>query len=86
MRARQLSGWHLTTLIMAFAAVIAVAAVALMFGTEAVIGIVVAIVIGDRAGVLVPERLNCGRLATHRRRCVSKEPDRLAHGRHRRHA
>lgn len=46
MRARQLSGWHLTTLIMAFAAVIAVAAVALVFGTEAVIGIVVAIVIG----------------------------------------
>ena len=47
MRARQLSGWHFTTLIMAFAAVIAVATVALILGTEAVIGIVVAIVIGD---------------------------------------
>ena len=46
MRARQLSGWHLTTLILAFGAVIAVAAAALILGTEAVIGIVVAIVIG----------------------------------------
>ena len=46
MRARQLSGRHLTTLIMAFAAVIAVAVAAMVLGTEAVIGIVVAIVIG----------------------------------------
>ena len=46
MRARQLSGWHLTTLILAFSAVIVVAAAALILGTEAVIGIVVAIVIG----------------------------------------
>ena len=57
MRARQLSGWHLTTLIMAFAAVIAVAAAALILGAEAVIGHRGR----DRdrrcAGVLVPERL-----------------------------
>jgi hypothetical protein len=46
MRASRLSGWHFTTLIMAFGAVIAVAAVALILGSEAVIGIVVAIVIG----------------------------------------
>ena len=46
MAARQMSGWQIATLIMAFAAVIAVAAVALILGVEAVISIVVALVIG----------------------------------------
>ena len=46
MAARQLSGWQMVTLIMAFVAVIAVAAVALILGVEAVISIVVALVIG----------------------------------------
>ena len=46
MAARQLSGWQIVTLIMACAAVIAVAAVALILGAEAVISIVVALVIG----------------------------------------
>jgi nitrogen fixation protein FixH len=46
MPARQLSGWQMVTLIMAFAAVIAVAAVALILGKDAVIGIAVILVIG----------------------------------------
>ena len=46
MRARQFSGWHLTTLILAFSAVIAVAAVALIMGKDAVIAIAVILVLG----------------------------------------
>ena len=46
MAARQLSGWQIVTLIMAFAAVIAVAAVALIMGKDAVIGIAVILVLG----------------------------------------
>jgi hypothetical protein len=57
MAARQLSGWQIVTLIMAFAAVIAVAAVALIMGKDAVIAIAV-ILVRHRLRVLVPERLN----------------------------
>jgi len=46
MRVRQFSGWHLTTLILAFSAVIAVAAVALILGKDAVISIAVILVVG----------------------------------------
>jgi hypothetical protein len=46
MRASRLSGWHFTTLIMAFGAVIAVAAVALILGKDAVISIAVILVVG----------------------------------------
>ena len=46
MTTRQLSGWHIVTLILAFAAVIAVAAVALILGKDAVIGIAVILVLG----------------------------------------
>ncbi len=41
MAARQLSGWQIATLILAFGAVIAVAAVALILGKDAVIAIAV---------------------------------------------
>ena len=75
MRARQLSGWQLVTLIMAFSAVIAVAAVALILGKDAVIGIVVVDRDRRRAGVLVPERLmrRFPDTCDTGRRCVSKE-------------
>ena len=46
MLVRQLSGWQIATLIMAFAAVIAVAAVALIMGKDAVIAIAVILVLG----------------------------------------
>ena len=46
MRVRQLSGWQIVTLIMAFAAVIAVSAVALIMGKDAVIAIAVILVLG----------------------------------------
>ena len=46
MAARQLSGWQIVTLIMAFAAVIAVAAVVLIMGKDAVIAIAVILVLG----------------------------------------
>jgi nitrogen fixation protein FixH len=46
MLVRQLSGWQMVTLIMAFAAVIAVAAVALIMGKDAVIAIAVILVLG----------------------------------------
>ena len=46
MAARQLSGWQIVTLIMASAAVIAVAAVALIMGVEALISIAVILVLG----------------------------------------
>jgi len=46
MAARQLSGWQIVTLIMAFAAVIAFAAVALIMGKDAVIAIAVILVLG----------------------------------------
>ena len=46
MAARQLSGWQIVRLIMAFAAVIAVAAVALIMGKDAVIAIAVILVLG----------------------------------------
>ena len=46
MAARQLSGWQIATLILAFSAVIAVAAVALILGKDAVISIAVILVLG----------------------------------------
>ena len=46
MAARQMYGWQIVTLIMAFAAVIAVAAVALIMGKDAVIAIAVILVLG----------------------------------------
>jgi hypothetical protein len=46
MAARQLSGWQVTTLILAFSAVIAIAAVALILGKDAVISIAVILVVG----------------------------------------
>jgi hypothetical protein len=45
MVARQLSGWQIATLILAFSAVIAVAAVALILGKDAVIAIAVILVL-----------------------------------------
>ena len=45
MAARQLSGWQIATLILAFGAVIAVAAVALILGKDAVIAIAVILVL-----------------------------------------
>ena len=44
MAARGLSGWQMVTLIMAFGAVIAVAAVALILGKDAVIALAVILV------------------------------------------
>jgi hypothetical protein len=46
MAVRQLSGWHIATLILAFCAVIAVAAVALILGKDAVISIAIILVLG----------------------------------------
>ena len=46
MAARQLSGWQIATLILAFSAVIAIAAVALILGKDAVISIAVILVVG----------------------------------------
>jgi hypothetical protein len=46
MPARQLSGWQMVTLITGFAAVIAVAAVALILGKDAVISLAVILVVG----------------------------------------
>jgi hypothetical protein len=46
MAARQLSGWQIATLIMAFSAVIALAAVALIMGKDAVIALAVIFVVG----------------------------------------
>jgi hypothetical protein len=46
MAARQLSGWQIVTLILAFSAVITVAAVALILGKDAVVGIAVILVLG----------------------------------------
>ena len=46
MAERGLSGWQIVTLIMAFTAVIALAAVALMLGKDAVIAIAVILVLG----------------------------------------
>lgn len=46
MVARPLSGWQIATLILAFSAVIAIAAVALILGKDAVISIAVILVIG----------------------------------------
>ena len=46
MAARQLSGWQIATLILAFSAVIAIAAVALVLGKDAVISIAVILVLG----------------------------------------
>ena len=45
MAARQLSGWQIATLILAFSAVIAVAAVALILGKDAVIALAVILVL-----------------------------------------
>jgi hypothetical protein len=45
MAERQLSGWHIATLIFAFSAVIAVAAVALILGKDAIIAIAVILVL-----------------------------------------
>ena len=57
MAARQLSGWQIATLILAFSAIIAVAAVALILGKDAIISIAVILVLGVAPRVLVPERL-----------------------------
>ena len=46
MAARQLSGWQIVTLIVALVAVIAVSAVALILGKDAVIAIAVILVVG----------------------------------------
>jgi hypothetical protein len=46
MAAPQLSGWQIATLILAFSAIIAVAAVALILGKDAVIAIAVILVLG----------------------------------------
>jgi hypothetical protein len=46
MAVRQLSGWQIATLILAFSAVIAVAAVALILGKDAVIALAVVLVVG----------------------------------------
>jgi len=46
MVARPLSGWQIATLILAFSAVIAIAAVALILGKDAVISIAVILVVG----------------------------------------
>lgn len=46
MVARQLSGWQIVTLIVASLAVIAIAAVALMLGKDAIIAIAVILVLG----------------------------------------
>lgn len=46
MRDRPLSGWQIVTLIMAFAAVIAVSAVALILGKDALIAIALILVFG----------------------------------------
>jgi hypothetical protein len=45
MAVRQLSGWTIATLILAFSAVIALAAVALILGKDAVIALAVILVI-----------------------------------------
>jgi hypothetical protein len=45
MAARQISGWQIATLILAFSAVIAVAAVALILGKDAVIALAVILVL-----------------------------------------
>ena len=45
MTTRQLSGWHIATLILAFAAVIAVAAVALILGKDALIALAIVLVL-----------------------------------------
>ncbi|MEN3379260.1 MAG: hypothetical protein V7604_4615 [Hyphomicrobiales bacterium] len=45
MAARQLSGWQIATLILAFSSVIAVAAVALILGKDAVIALAVILVL-----------------------------------------
>ena len=58
MQARQLSGWQIVTLVMAFAAVIAVAAVALIMGKDAVIAIAGHPGARRCVRVLVSERLN----------------------------
>ena len=46
MAARQLSGWQIATLILAFCAIIAIAAVALILGKDAIIGIAVILLLG----------------------------------------
>jgi hypothetical protein len=46
MAARQLSGWQIVMLILGFTAIIAVAAVALMLGKDALISIAVVLVVG----------------------------------------
>ena len=46
MAERRLSGWQIVYLIMALAAIIALAAVALIFGKDAVIMMVVVVVVG----------------------------------------
>jgi hypothetical protein len=51
----QLSGWQIATLILAFSAVIAVAAVALILGKDAVIALAVILVLG----VALVSWLNC---------------------------
>jgi len=51
----QLSGWQIATLILAFTAVIAVAAVALILGKDAIIALAVVVVVG---AVLVAWLLN----------------------------
>jgi hypothetical protein len=43
--ARQLSGWQIATLILAFGAIIAVAAVALILGKDAIIALAVILVL-----------------------------------------
>jgi hypothetical protein len=45
MTARQLSGWQIATLILAFGAIIAVAAVALILGKDAIIALAVILVL-----------------------------------------
>ena len=45
MAVRQISGWQIATLILAFSAVIAVAAVALILGKDAIIALAVILVL-----------------------------------------
>jgi hypothetical protein len=45
MALRQLSGWQIATLILAFSAVIAIAAVALILGKDAIIALAVILVL-----------------------------------------
>ena len=46
MAVRQLSGWQIATMILAFGAIIAIAAVALILGKDALISIAVILVLG----------------------------------------